>query len=190
MTSRPSDRGRSEVYAAETATFAHTLVDQHRRFGELVTLGEELCDDPRWVGAGGRRFEVRAARSDARRSYAYQTPKGFVIRLTGHGMNVSTLGHEAAHVATMCRHGEFVADHGPEFRGAHQWVVTLLCGQATAERLARSYRDSGLGVVPFDAGAAGPVIVDRFDALAATARLDALAADVGGPERIGGAIAL
>lgn len=132
--SSPSiDRGRSSVYAAESAAFDGTTFEEITPFDELLVLGRSVTEAPWWPCG---ETEIVPARVDACSSSTRQRGSGPpVVRLAAEQMTSATVVHELAHVLAGVGAG-----HGPTFRRAHLDLVAFAFGPEQADWLGEAYR--------------------------------------------------
>jgi hypothetical protein len=132
---KPVDRGRADVYAAESAAYEGTDLESVVEFGELVELADRVMSEVWWPGG---RVPVRRARSDARSSATRHTSHA-VIHLAAPQMTPATLVHELAHVLAGVGAG-----HGELFRRAHVDLASFAFDSDRGLWLAEAYASAGL----------------------------------------------
>lgn len=132
-----TDRGRSEVYAAELMAFDGTDLEEVQPFEVASECGRRVTESAWWSGAS---VSFRRARSDARTSTTrWTTPSSAEIALAPPQCTPATVVHELAHALA----GP-AAGHGGRFRRAHVDVAAQVFGLEPARWLEHAYRSAGL----------------------------------------------
>ncbi len=140
------DRGRAEVYAAETAAFAGTDLETVRPFSDVAALIECVVQGEWWPGPPVR---VRPARRDAASSSARHDAGETAIRFAAGQLTIATAAHELAHALA----GP-AAGHSPVFLVAYLDVVAVITNldsrdrrhQLHVEQLRRAVVAAGLAI--------------------------------------------
>ena len=129
-----ADRGRSEVYASETAAFDGTDLETVRPLDSVRAVIDTIIAGEWWPGPSVR---VAVTRADSASSCARTLGDGAVeIRLATPQATWATAAHELAHALAGVDRG-----HGPVFRRAYLDVVEELTNVAVGERRGRLHVD-------------------------------------------------
>lgn len=109
------DRGRAEVYAAETAAFDGTDLERVREVAEIIGTIDAFAAGEWWPGPKVRAIATRA---DAASSCARAAGEIVEIRIAAPQATWATAAHELAHALA-----GIGAGHGPTYRRAMLDVV-------------------------------------------------------------------
>lgn len=110
-----TDRGRAEVYAAETAAFDGTDLERVRPVAEIVAMIDTFTAGEWWPGP---RVRAVAMRADASSSCAREVADVVEIRIAAPQATWATAAHELAHALAGVSAG-----HGSTYRRAMLDVV-------------------------------------------------------------------
>lgn len=116
------DIDRSAVYAAESAAFDGTDLEDQRQFEQLADLTVSMTTCPWWPGpVVAVRLARRDARSSSTRCEADRRLESTTISLASEQLTTATLAHELAHALAGVRRG-----HDATFRAAYLDVVAVM----------------------------------------------------------------